>query len=388
MVRKPLIMPIKVLHLITWLNPGGIERWLLSMLQAVDRERVAMDFCCKGPGVGELAPQAEALGAMVYHCPLGPMPIAFMRSLEDIVKSGDYTILHNHLETYSGIGAYVGKRCGIPVITSFHNVGFPPQAIPKLPLLHKLREIYGNLSIRYALKHSALVTGCSRAVLSYINERFPNISAREKVLYYGVPLLPRVPERQRQVFIDGLGLEGDRIIITHVGRFHPQKNHVGLVRIAEKIIGRDNRAQFILVGDGPLKGQIEDMVRDRNLTGNFTFLGIRGDVEAILAGSDIFFFPSLWEGSPVALLEAMAAFLPVVGSDLPEMRETVSNGETGILWPVHDEEGMAQQVFDLMTDPERRQAMGLAGRRVVEAEFSLAAGAERLCKVYESLSHP
>jgi glycosyltransferase EpsF len=381
-------MPIKVLHLITWLGPGGLERWLLSMLRAVNRNRVAMDFCCKGPGIGELAPQAEALGARVYHCPLGPMHIAFMRGLEGIVKSGNYVILHNHLETYSGVGAYVGKRCNIPVITSFHNTGFPPQTIPNFPLLHNIREIYGNLSIGYALKHSALVTGCSQAVLGYINERFPNISTREKLLYYGVLLHPGVLEKQRQAFLNGLGLEGDRIIITHVGRFHPQKNHAGLVRIAAKIIGRDKRAQFVLVGDGPLKGQIEDMVRDRNLTSNFTFLGIRGDVEAILAGSDIFFFPSHWEGLGLVVLEAMAAGLPLVASDLPVLREAVLNGETGILWPVHDEEGMAQQVFDLMADPDRRQAMGLAGRRVVEAEFSLAAGAERLCKVYESLSHP
>jgi glycosyltransferase EpsF len=388
MVRKPLIMPIKVLHLITWLNPGGIERWLLSMLREIDRKRAVTDFCCKGPGVGELAPQAEALGARVYHCPLGPMHIGFLRSLARIVKTGNYSILHNHLELYSGIGTYVGKKCGIPVITSFHNTGFSPQAIPKLPLLYNLRELYGKLSIRYALKHSALVTGCSQAVLNYINERFPNVSEREKVLYYGVPLPPRVTEKPRRAFIDGLGLEEDQIIITHVGRFHPQKNHAGLVRIAEKVIDRDKRSQFVLVGDGPLKGNIEATVRDRNLAGNFTFLGIRGDVEAILAGSDIFFFPSHWEGFGLVVLEAMAAGLPVLASDLPVLREAVSKGETGILWPAHDEEGMAQRILELMADPGQRQIMGEAGRRRVEEHFSLQQSAKRLCEVYESIGHP
>lgn len=381
-------MPIRVLHLITWLNPGGIERWLISMLRAVDREQVLMDFCCKGPNIGNLAGQAKALGAAVYHCPLDLTHLGFLRRFAKIVHSGKYSILHNHLQLYSGVGVFAAKRCNIPVITNFHNTSFPPQAIPNLPFIHKLRDIYGNISMGYAVRHSDIIMGDAQATLDYIDGRFQIPPGHEMLLHYGVQLTTPEEESQKQNFRAELGLDGEQLMITHVGRFLAQKNHEGLVRIAEKVIARDRRAHFVLVGDGHLRGMIEDMVRTRNLMKHFTFLGIRSDVEKILSCSDIFFFPSLWEGIPVAVLEAMAAYLPVVGSDPPEMRETVLDGETGLLWPVHDEEGMAEQVLDLMADPGKRQDMGAAGRRVVEAEFSLEAGAERLCKVYESLSHP
>lgn len=194
-------------------------------------------------------------------------------------------------------------------------------------------------------------------------------------------------DAERQAFRKELGLAPEWLVITHVGRFVTQKNHEGLVRIAEKVIAQDSRAHFVLVGDGSLRGGIEDMAKGRNLASSFSFLGIRSDVERILGVSDIFFLPSLWEGIPVVVLEAMASALPVVGSDLPEMREVVTDGETGVLWPVHDEVGLAQQILYLMANPNTRRLLGEAGLRRVEEEFTLQKGAERLYHVYESFSH-
>lgn len=380
-------VPLKVLHLITWFAPGGIERWLLSMLKVVDRQRVAMDFCCKGPTTGILSYEAESAGAKVYHCPLSPTHIGFIKGVGQIIRSGGYHIVHNHLENYAGVGVYAAKRCGLAVITGFHNTSFPAQMLPELPLLHKLRDFYGSFSIRYALRHSDLITGCSQGVIDFLKEKYNLRQEKGRVLYYGVKVPPQKSAAERDCFRAALGLSPDDLVITHVGRFLPQKNHMGLVRVADKVIKQDSRAHFVLVGDGPLRKSIEIMVEDRNLNRNFSFLGIRDDVEDVLGISDIFFLPSCWEGLGLVVLEAMSVGLPVVASDLQVLRETVVDNDSGILWPVHDEEGMAQQILELLADPDKRQAMGAAGRRVVEAKFSLDASAERLCQVYEGLSH-
>ncbi|MFP3869172.1 MAG: glycosyltransferase [Desulfobacteraceae bacterium] len=380
--------PIKILHLVTWLNPGGIERWLISMLREIDRERVAMDFCCKGPTTGILTSQAEALGAKVYHCPLKPTHLGFMQGLSKIIRHGSYQIVHNHLQIYAGVGVYAAKRCGVPVITGFHNTAFPAQSLPNISLLHKLRHLYGRLSIGYALRHSELVSVNAMGILHYLREGYSFPKSKERVLYYGVEVFPHKSEKEKRAFRDAIGLDPEKLLITHVGRFAPQKNHEGLVRVAEKVIAQEPRAHFVLVGDGILRKQIEQMTNNKSIAKNFSFLGLRQDVEDILGFSAIFFLPSKWEGLPRAVLEAMAAKLPIVASDLPGLQETVQEGESGYLVPVNDEEGLAHRLLELLSTPEKRRNMGEAGCRRVEAKFSLEAAIKNLRELYESLGDP
>lgn len=94
---------MKILHLITHFQRGGIEKWLLTMLKHVPRDSYQMDFCCKGQHTGSLAPLAIREGARVFHCPLGPWQIGFLWKLRSIVHSHNYDIIHNHLGAYSGL---------------------------------------------------------------------------------------------------------------------------------------------------------------------------------------------------------------------------------------------------------------------------------------------
>lgn len=354
----------------------------------MDRSRVVLDFCCKGPNPGFLAHLAEAEGARVYHCPLKATHLSFIQGLGKILRSGGYHIVHNHLETYAGIGVYAAKRCGVSVITGFHNTAFPAQMLPDYGFLHKIRDLYGRFSISYALHHSDLVTGCSQAVINFLKEAYGLPNDKARVIYYGVELPFQKSMEQRQAFRNQLGLGNDKVIITHVGRFLPQKNHVGLVRVAEKVVAKDPRAHFILVGDGPLRPQIEEEVQKLRLAPYFSFLGIRTDVEDILGFSDIFFLPSKWEGFGLVVLEAMAAGLPIVASDLPVLRESVENGVNGYLRAVVNENSLAQKLLDLMADPDKRRAMGNCGRQIVERKFSIETSARNLCELYESLCDP
>lgn len=380
-------MSMRVLHLITWLVPGGIERWLLSMLRSVNRSHVEMDICCKGAGIGPLAQEAQALGARVYHCPLRPTHLGYIQGLTKIMKLGNYDIVHNHLALYSGVGVFAARRSGFPVISSFHSLSFPAQVIPRLPLLHKLRDIYGKWSINYALSRSDLITGCSQAVLDSVALIRALPPDRTKVLYYGVEVSTPLGEDERRAFREELGIREEKVIITNVASFRLVKNHAGLIRVAEQVISQDRRAHFVLVGDGPLRPEMEALVEARALSSHFSFLGIRSDVERLLGCSDIFFFTSFSEGLGLVILEAMAAGLPVVASDLAAFKETVVEGETGFLWPLQDEAGLASRLLDFVVNPNKRQDMGQAGRERVKSRFSLEQAAKGLCQIYESVSN-
>jgi len=372
---------LRVLHLITWLRPGGIEKWLLEMLEHVRRTECSMDICCKGRELGSLAAVARDLGALTYLCPMTMDHFSFARRLSRILMDGSYDILHNHVGAYSGFPVWIARRTGVRVITSYHNTHFAPQTMTRLPVLRELRAVYSRLSIGYAIRHSDLITGCSNSVLKSLVD--PQRSAdRHRVLYYGIRSAPRQNESARNAFRKALGYSMDTPLVLHVGRFFQQKNHLGLLQIWKRVLTRTPNARLLLVGDGLLRAAVERAAEELNLDGSVRFLGVRADVKEIMGSCDVFLFPSLHEGFGIAALEASGAELPVVGTNIPGLNEVVTDRETGLLHAIEDVEGMAASVSELLEERERGRKLGDAGRRKVREHFSAASSAERLLSLY------
>lgn len=372
---------MKVLHLITWLEPGGIEKWLLTMLGQESLDDVVMDFCCKGSHVGRLADEARALGSTVFHCPLTPDHVRFGRRLSRLLVEGQYDLVHNHLQTYSGFPVWIARRAGVPVVTSYHNTQFSAQTWTRTLGLQHLRSTYGRVSVGYALRHSDVVTGCSDAVLASVAPGYKD-RANYRVLYYGVQV-PALPDQaERAAFRAELGWLPDAPVILHVGRFNPQKNHMGLLDVFERVLAQIPAARLVLVGDGPLRPAVERSVAERGIAEQVRLLGLRGDVPRLMGLSDVFLFPSFFEGFGLAALEANAAGLPVVASRVPGLTEAVADGQTGLLHDVADVDGMARSVARLIAEPDYRRQLGQAGRQRVEEGYSLEASARQLRDLY------
>ena len=372
---------MKVLHLITWMVPGGIEKWLLSMLAEMPRESCAMDIACKGASVGPLADVARESGARVLHCPLRPSHVGFGRELRSILREGKYNIVHNHLANYSGYATWIARRENVPTIASFHNTAFPPETWTRAPGLRQLRDVYSRRSMSYALRNSQFVTGCSEAVLESMAAYAPR-AANWRVLAYGVELPQIADESARRALRQELGWPDDALVVLHVGRFIEQKNHAGLLRIFARVAGEVPSARLLLVGEGPLTSEVENQIVALGLQEKARCIGVRNDVPHLMSCSDLFLFPSLHEGFGLVAIEANGAALPVVGSRIPGLGEAVEDGETAFLHSPHDEDAMATSTLSLLQNATLRRQIGQAGRDRACRQFTRAASAENLLRLY------
>lgn len=342
-----------------------------------------MDICCKGDSAGPYAPLALELGAGVFHHRLSPTQIGFVRSLQQLVARGAYDIVHNHLQAYSGLPVFVCRRLGVPVITSFHCTAFPPETWLRRPGISQLRNAYATLSVKYALRRSVMLTGCSHAVVDSVRHTYGGNGRPWRVIYYGTDLAPVASKAQRQEFRASFGWPEETPIIVHVGRFAEQKNHAGLISIFELLLRRTPNARLLLIGGGSTRPAIEAMVQKRGLSRFVVFLGFRDDVPAILALCNVFLFPSWFEGLGVAALEASAARLPVVASNVPALSEAVEENVTGLLRNPNDLDGMADAVHRILSDTDFAHALGAAGRKRIAERFSKKGSADSLLRTYD-----
>jgi len=168
-----------------------------------------------------------------------------------------------------------------------------------------------------------------------------------------------------------LGVEGRTVLLT-VGRLEVAKDHATLLRALPSIIDRHPEVLLLIVGQGELETDLRRQVGDARLDRYVRFLGIRDDVPALMNAADLFVLPSAWEGLPLVLLEAGAARLPVVATDVGGNAEAVLHGNSGLLVPPHEPAALAEAITRVLSmSDEEREAWGDAGHALVQLRYSL-----------------
>jgi sugar transferase (PEP-CTERM/EpsH1 system associated) len=356
---------VRVVHLVSSLNIGGLEMVVLDLARLSDRARFDVRVVCLQEK-GALAPRLEGLGVPVdsLDCPdlaRGRTTVRLLRRLRQLRPHVIHT--HNPNPHVFGSLAAWGARVAVLVHTK-HGRNYPDQF--RAVLLNRLATCLSNCIVP--------VSDDAARVARDV-ERVPR--GKVLVIRNGIDLA-RFPVVARPV-------AGATARAIHVARLHPVKDQATLLRAARRVVDAEPSFRLDVVGDGPARAELFALRDELGLGDHVRFLGFRDDVAGVLAAADFFVLTSVTEGISLTLLEAMATGLPVVATDVGGNREVVADGRTGLLVPARSHAALAEAILQLVRNPERTRRLGAAARRRVEEEFDLRRVVARYEQLYLSL---
>ncbi|HKY52894.1 MAG TPA: glycosyltransferase [Anaerolineales bacterium] len=362
-----------VLQLIDSLNIGGAEILLRDLTVGLTQRgfRVSVGYSTPGP----LARDLNDLGLTVTRLPrLMRIDPFLFRGMIRLMRKERPQIVHTHLFKSDFHGRLAARIAGVPVVVStLHSIDRWAQKWP-------LGMLYGWTS-RFADRIIAIsddVKNFHMANTAVDESKFVTIGNGVDVQRFSEQ--KTIGRAVRKEF----NLNTSAPVFGIVGRLTPPKDHRVFLQCAALILQSIPLAHFLIVGDGPLRGDLESYARELDIRDSVIFTGVRRDIPAVLAALDVLVISSLWEGIPVTLLEGMASALPVVATQVGSIPEVVTE-ETALLVPPSDPPAMAQACTRLAHDRDLRRRLGQAGLKRVLAHYSIDAMIDRTTELYAEL---
>lgn len=358
------------------LNRGGSETWLLNVVRRIPRSRFQMDVLVDSDRPYAYGRDFLEAGCRILPCPGYREPWVYLRNFRRLyAQSGPYDILHSHVHYYSGIVLTIGRLLGVPVrIAHVH----PAQDLK--PPSWK-RTVYRE-SMFALLRSSAthLLTPSQTSLQAAVAQTGYRVSCR-KVVYNGIDLSRFEKKVDRPQVRRRLGLPTGIPLVCYVARFAPNKNHRQILRIADRMNRSGKAAHFVFAGS---HGSEMDYLAQASTprTDVSMLIGLE-DVTELLMASDVFLFPSLEEGFGIVALEAQAAGLPVVASNLATIREACAPSHRELMFEPDHDDALISQLRRVIESPTLRERLAEDGRRWVRG-FSVDASVASLIEVYDS----
>lgn len=309
---------------------------------------------------GWLYDTCRTAGLPTYVLPInGAFDLKWARNFIQLVKKERIGVIHAHEFTANVYGTMLGRLANVPVVATVHGKNYYWEQT-------KRRAAYRFVS------RTGRMIAVSHDLKRFIGEKVGIPERRIHVIYNGVePHLP--PDRNRVQKVGGeLGLSRWEHIIGTVGSLYPVKGHVHLIRSLPSILRECPKTVLLIVGQGELETNLKAEVGRLGLDEHVQFLGFRSDVSTLLSLMQVFVLPSLSEGLSMALLEAMAAGLPTVATNVGGNGELVHDNHSGYLVPSEDPESLADRVIRLLKNKEQARAFGSQGKQRVAEKFSMA----------------
>jgi glycosyltransferase involved in cell wall biosynthesis len=365
---------MRVLHVIPDLGRGGAERMLLNLSVNLDRSAyevvvVSMYGAMGSPVERELG-QA---GIPVVHLGkrLGFDGSMFPRVLAALARHRP-EIVHTHRGVlHYALPALCAFR-SMRVVHTVHNLA-PLEVPTPFRLAHRAAFHLGVVPVAVGTAVAASFEQVyGRPVRATIANGIP-------VSQYASPVIPRDEWRARE------RVPSERFVFICAGRLEPQKNMSGLVAAFARIRARGDPATLIIAGEGPLRRDLEALARGLGVERDVLLLGTRADMPDALGAANAFALASDWEGNPLAVMEAMAAGLPVVGTSVGGIPEIVDHGVSGLLVDPGRENELADAMHAMVVDVAGTAAMSSAAKRRAR-EFDVSVMVRRYADLYQALA--
>lgn len=305
--------------------------------------------------------------------------VAFLKLLS-LFRREKFDLVHTHSSKAGILGRWAAWWAGTPVIMhTIHGWGFHDYQPSWVRGLYILLE-------RWTARITERLIAVSKENIRKGIAAGIGDEPKYTTIYSGIDLKTYRAALDTASLRDSLRIPKEKLIVGTLGRLSPQKNPLFFVRLAAALTQRHKNLFFIMIGDGPLRRDVENEIDRRGLRASFLLTGIRADVAALTQLIDIFALTSRWEGLPRALLAAMAAGKPVVAARTDGVMEVLRHNENGLAVPPDQEEAWAAALETFIHDPDLRRRLGAAAQKSVTDQFSDAKMFEDLdCLFRETL---
>lgn len=300
------LRPIRIAQMMTDMNYGGVEAVVMNFYRFIDKSKFQFDFFCFE---GSLLPQKdeiEKLGGRIYIVPKLFHPLCYIKTVRKIFRDNNYKIVHCHMNTMGIFAMYVAYKEHIP-IRILHNHSMINHFFSR-------SEFKRNI-LKYVLRtfckiYPSHFCACSKAAGDWMYGKNFNYTIFNNGI--NVDRFKFNPEIRENVRAE-LGLH-DKLVVGHIGRFCPPKNHIYLVEIFNNLLSFHDNAVLLLIGEGELFDQVKLKVKQFNIEDKVIFLGKQNDTSKYYQAMDVFCLPSRYEGLPVVAVEAQCSGLPCLFS--------------------------------------------------------------------------
>jgi glycosyltransferase involved in cell wall biosynthesis len=367
---------IRVLEVIQQGKIGGGESHLLTLIGQMDRSRYEPVVVALSDG--EMIQRLTALGISNYvvNSPY-PFNVRVWKRLTGILESERIDIVHTHGARALSNLIRPAARLGIPVVHTVHGWSFHDH----LPAWKRRARIMGERYLTGKASMNIAVSGSNER----IGKALFGAAFRCEVINNGVDLSVYAGERQANIRQE-FGIAPDAVVISWVARFIHDKNPLPLIRAFARVLSSHPETRLVLVGDGPAREPAMRLAEELGVSGTVVFPGFRSDVPDILAASDIFVLPSIKEGLPVSLIEAMAMRNAVIATDVQGCIDVVTHEKDGLLVSLQGlEDGLTAALSQLLDDPAKRERLAEQGRATVEERFNATVMARKIEALYQKV---
>ena len=369
---------INILYVVTQLELGGAQTQLLSLIRRIDKERYNLFLFTAQEGL--LMEEALSIpGLTIFRSKYLERSINlwkdFWAAMEimEVIRKNKIDIVHTHSSKAGILGRWAGALAKTKIIIhTVHGWSFNDF---QNPFFKKLSVNLERVSAKFTdtilvVSNHDRQKGLAHKIGS---------DSQYSVLRYGID---RASFGVRDSAIrKELGISEDALVVGTIACFKPQKAPEDFVQLASLASHVFPQARFLMVGDGRLRKKIEKGIEGFNLGSRFILAGWRRDIARVLSAMDVFVLTSLWEGLPIAVLEAMVSRVPVVATHTGGISEIITEGETGFLVPCHDVSSMLKKITALLRDASLKERLREGASQCVDEKFDT----ETMVKAHEAL---
>ena len=310
--KKDIGRPIRILQVLGSMNHGGAQSFIMNLYRNIDRSKIQFDFVVHTLDEGIYDNEINILGGKIFPCPkyTGKNHFEYVSWWKTFFREHpEYYVIHGHVRSTAFIFLNIAKHYGLVTISHSHSTSSGKG----------LKAIVKNI-MQYPIRYTAdYLFACSKVAGDWL---FGNKACASDKFH----IVNNSIDAERFTFDEKIRCEKrkefnlqDKFVIGHVGRFTPEKNHSGLIKIFKEVHDIKNNSVLLLVGDGELRQTIEVEIENLGLKDSVIFAGVRSDIDELMQAMDIFVFPSLWEGLGIVVIEAEASGLrSIVANTIPK----------------------------------------------------------------------